>query len=233
MRSLKIAVASHCFAQPLKQSILSAASSGARGVQFDVRNELKPTDFSETGRRQLLHHLEELRLSVASLTFPTRRALYERDQLEARVSAAKNAMRFASQLKSRVLTARIGPIPGESESEDYELLSGVLNDLARYGNHVGVVFSITPTFGSSAPLSRLLSTVIDGPIGINFDPVPFVLSDEQPAEALRSLHDVISHVRVRDAVRDMDGTGLEMAVGRGEVLWDEFLATIDEIGYRG
>jgi sugar phosphate isomerase/epimerase len=50
---------------------------------------------------------------------------------------------------------------------------------------------------------------------------------------LRTLHASVWQVRVRDAVREMDGSGVEVPLGRGEVVWDEFLALVDEIGYRG
>src|SRR6266404_4886160 len=70
MPPLKIAVATRCLSLPLKDSLRVAASLGAKGVQFDAREELRPGDLTETGRRQLLHGLGELGLSVASLAFP-------------------------------------------------------------------------------------------------------------------------------------------------------------------
>src|SRR5690349_3868632 len=103
---LKIAVAGHCFPGPLKQSLPTIRQTGARGVQFNARDDLKPSEFSETGRRQLLHQLDELGLSVASLQFPTRRALYDPQELDGRVAAIKRVMEFSAQLQARVVTVR-------------------------------------------------------------------------------------------------------------------------------
>ena len=62
-----------------------AAQSGAAGVQLDCRNELKSDELSATGRRELLHRVEEMRLSIASLDFPLKRGLLDPDRLDARL----------------------------------------------------------------------------------------------------------------------------------------------------
>src|SRR5579872_1333922 len=107
---LRIAVATRCFGLPLKQSLRAAAACGAKGVQLDARDELKAIELTDTGRRQFLHAVEELGLSVASLVFPTRRSFFDEDQLDARVAAAKRAMEQARQLRAAALTVRIGKI---------------------------------------------------------------------------------------------------------------------------
>ena len=233
MHSLHIAVATRRFLQPLKQSLQTAAKIGAGGVQLDVRNELKPAELSETGCRQLLHYLDELNLKLASLSFVSRRRLYDLDHLEARIEAIRTAMQLAYKMQARILTVQIGRIPQDPESPDSQTLREILNDLAKYGNHVGSTLLITPSGDSAESLMQLISTVTQGPIGINFDPAVFVFSRHDPLESLRVLHSPVMHVQIRDAVRDIDGNGLEVPVGRGEVVWDEFLALIEEAGYQG
>jgi sugar phosphate isomerase/epimerase len=233
MHSLPIAVATRRFLQPLKQSLQTAAKIGAGGVQLDVRNELNPADLSETGCRQLLHYLDELSLDVSSLSFASRKRLFDLDNIEPRLEAVRTAMQFAFRMQARFLTVQVGRIPSEGESTDYQMLSEILNDLAKYGNHVGSTLLITPSGDSAESLLQLISTVTQGPIGINFDPAPFVFSGQNPLEALRVLHSSVMHIRVRDALSDIDGNGLEVPVGRGEVVWDEFLALLEEAGYQG
>jgi len=233
MLPFRIAVASHCFELPLKQALEAAAAIGAEAVQIDARNELQPTELSQTGRRQLLHRLSDLSLSVASLRFPTKRAFYDSDRLGARIEAAKTVMTFAAQLKASIVTTQAGRVPNDPESAEYILLRDILNDLVRHGNHVGVTLSLTPTRESADALAQLVRDVTAGPIGINFDPAAFVLNGHDPTAALRTLHQLFTHVQIRDAVRDLDGTGVEVPVGRGEVDWDEFLALIDDAGFRG
>lgn len=233
MISARIAVASHCFSRPVREVLRVAAESGAAGLQFDARHDLRPADLSETGRRQFLQNLRELGLQVASLSFPTRRTLYDTDDLDRRVAAIKATMQFAWELKASVVTARIGRVPADAASAQFETLCQVLRDLAAFGNRVGAALSITPTHDSPEELVALLSRIETGPIGVNFDPANFVMTGYDPGSAYRTLHGVIRHVQARDAIREVDGSGLEVAMGRGDVQWDELLALIDESRFSG
>ena len=161
---MRVAVAVRCFQQPWKQSIRSAAQIGATGLQFDVRNELRPTDLSETGRRQFLHYLDEYQLTLSSFSFPTRRAIIHPERLDARIAAIKEAMSFAFSLKARVLTMRAGAIPSDFESTQFQMFCELLNDLARHGNRVGTTLALTTSGESETTLARVLESVTDGPI---------------------------------------------------------------------
>ncbi|MCA9067569.1 MAG: sugar phosphate isomerase/epimerase, partial [Planctomycetaceae bacterium] len=187
---------------------------------------------SQTGQRQLLHYLEELNIRVASAMFPTRRAFYDMEELEARLAGTRQAMEFAYQLKAQVLTLRVVRVPEEDATEEYQLLRQVVNDLARHANRVGVSLAITPTRDNPTRLLQLLNEVTEGPVGLNYDPAIFVMSGQDPSKILEMFQNHLLHVVVRDGVRDMDGSGLEVPVGRGEVEWDEVLALLHEADYR-
>lgn len=233
MPPLRVALATRCLNLPLKDALRVAAECRVQGVQFDAREEVKPGDLTDTGRRQLLHSLSERGLSIASLAFPTRRSFYDEEQLDARITGAKRTLDLAWQLKTRVVTARVGKIPAEKDSKPYRVLHDVLSDLARHANQVGATLAITPTHDSPAALAELLNSVKSGPLGLDFDPAVFVMSGHNPIEALRTLHASVLHLTARDAVRDVDAGGLETAMGRGEVEWVELLPLLDEIGYTG
>ncbi|MEX0717966.1 MAG: sugar phosphate isomerase/epimerase family protein [Planctomycetaceae bacterium] len=233
MFPLKIAIATHVFPGPLRKSLRAAAKCGAKGVQIDVRDQFPLEDLGETARRELLHHLSELGLSLASLAFPLRRPLAEEQGLEVRLDALRRAMTLAFQLKAKTLTTRIGPIPADAQSTEFKLLVDVLNDLARHGNHVGAVLAIAPGRASAETLAKLAAQVTAGPFGFDYDPAAFIVAGHDPLAALRDLHRSVVHVRVRDAIQDVDGSGVEVPVGRGEVDWPETLALFAEMDYRG
>lgn len=233
MFPLKFALAAHAFPGPLRQAFRAAAKGGAKGVQIDVRDQFPLDDLGETARRELLHHLSELGLSLASLAFPLRRPLVEEQGLEMRLDALRRAMTLAFQLKAKTLTTRIGPVPADADSPEYKLLIDVLDDLARHGNHVGTILTIAPGRASAETLAKLAARVTAGPFGIDYDPAAFIVAGNDPLAALRDLYRTVVHVRVRDAIRDVDGSGVEVAVGRGEVDWPETLALFAEMDYRG
>ena len=233
MQPLQLAVATRNFNQPLKDALQTAVQTGAHGVQLAIHQELRPDDMTESARRQFLHYLDELYLKVASLHLPMRRELIEQDSLDERLAEIRKVMEFAWGMKAPLLTLRVGRIPTDVESKNYQLLREILNDLARYSTHIGTTLCLIPTNDTAASLQQLLGAMTAGFVGVDFDPAGFVLAGENPTSALRTLHQNVLHVQARDALRDVDGTGIETSLGRGQVEWDEFIAMLAEIPYRG
>ncbi len=204
-----------------------------QGLRIDVRQELRPRDMSQTGKREFLHLLKELGLQLSAFSFFVRRAFYDQAELDQRIAATREAMDFASLLKVRHLCLRVGRIPEETEAAEFGLLLETLNDLARHGNRVGVTLAVIPGGESVQAVEQLLSRVTAGPVAIDFDPARMLTSNENPAQLLRSLHRYVEQFTARDAVRDFSGGTEETALGRGEVVWDELLATLGEMDYPG
>jgi sugar phosphate isomerase/epimerase len=233
MHNLRLAVATRCLKLPLRESLRAAADCGAAGVQFDLRDELRPAELTDTGRRQLAHALGELGLKVASATFPTRRSFADQQELDARVAATRAAMEFAWSLRATTLSVRLGKLPSEKESPEYRLLHEVVSDLARHGNHVGVTLAVHPVHDAPDSLREFCGSVQSGFVGVDFDPAAFVIGGHKPADAFRQLHQSIVHFTARDSIRDAGGGGLEVPLGRGEIEWVELLPLLDEIAYPG
>jgi len=233
MPALKLAVATRHLDLPLRQAIDTAASLGAQGIQLDARNEVKPNSLSDTGRRDLKRHLAEHHLQLASFEYPTRRAFHDSDALDARVAGLKAALEFAWTLGVRTVVGRIGRIPDDLQSPKFQMLSEVLNDIARHSNRVGATLAVTPTNDSLESLRELFNRITEGPLGLNLDPAGIVMSGGNPVDMYRAFYDRVHSVQIRDGVRDVDGQGIEVPVGRGEVVWDELLALLEEGPFRG
>ena len=233
MIPVSLAVATRHFGLPVRSAIDHAASTGAKGVQLDVRNELQPNELSETGRRQFKHGLKERLLSISSFEFPTVRSFYDEQDLDARVASIKTALQFAYQMGTKVVVGRVGRIPEDTESREYELLIQVLNDIAQHSNRVGATFAFTPNVDSEDSLLKLFDQVKAGPLGLNLDPGGLAMNGIDWTSIYRALHDRVLAVQVRDGIRDIDGQGLEVALGRGEVAWDECLALLYEGAFQG
>jgi sugar phosphate isomerase/epimerase len=233
MPPLRLAVATRCLNRPLRASLILASQIGAVGIQLDARNEVKPGEMSGTGVRQFLHLLNEHGLKVASLDMPTSRGLCDRDGLDARIEAVKEAMELAYQLEARIVTVRLGALPKEQDEPGRGMLKTVLNDLARHGNAVGTTLALGPGRDVPGRLITVLDEVSEGPLGINFDPTTFVGAGQTPSDVLRSMGAFVSHVVVRDATPGADGLGNEVPVGRGVMPWKELLSLLYEMNYSG
>ena len=232
MHQFRLAVATRCFNQPLVASFDSAAELNVAGLQFDIRNEIRANELTATGRRDFLHQIKEHGLTVAGAIFPLNYPLYEPDKIDVRVAAIRDALKFAYSIGANPLCFRVGKIPEKADSIERKLLVESLCDLARYGNHVGTLPTITPTNDSAETLRKLMNEVKTGPIGIDFDPAQFAMTGQPVSESLRTLHDLVFHVQLRDGVHGIEG-GQESAVGQGNVDWVEVLALLGETDYRG
>ena len=233
MPQFQLAVATRCFRQPLLASFKSACDLSVRGVQLDLSSEVTASGLTESGRRQMLHRISELGLTISGATVPLTQPLTEERELDRRVTALRDAMTFAYSLKATTLCCRVGHIPADRTSKQRQLLVEILSDLARHGNHVGTVLCITPTDDSAEELAALVAEIKSGPIGIDFDPAHFAMTGRSSIEALRALHAVISHVQLRDGLRDFSGGSQEAAVGHGTIDWPEVFALLGEMDYQG
>ena len=231
MPRFRIAVATAPFRLPLKEAISTAARIGAQGIQFDLGREVTATEFGTSALKQLVHHVEERNLKVATATCSLDRPLYDFEAIDVRVHAITEAMQLASRMNLRQMTIRVGRIPDETESPDYVRMLEILRDLARLGNHIGVVPCLTPSEDASQTLIDLCRSVSDGILAIDFDPAGTVMTRRDPVQALRDLHEHVQHFQFRDGRRDVDGVGVEVPLGRGQVKWDETLALLDEMRF--
>ncbi|RLS55219.1 MAG: sugar phosphate isomerase/epimerase [Planctomycetota bacterium] len=230
MPRFRIAVAVAPFQLPLKEAVNAAAQIGAQGIQFDLRREVTVQQFGVTALKQLVHYVEERNLRIAAPTFTLEHPLYDRTLIDVRMQALFEAMELAAKLKSRQLTLRAGRIPDEAGTERDQMMEA-LRDLARHGNHLGVVLCLTPSEDAPATLLEICESITEGVVGIDFDPAGFVMTRRDPVAALRDLHAHVQHVQFRDGRRDVDGIGVEVPLGRGQVKWDECLALLDEMRF--
>lgn len=258
--SLQIAVATEDLAGPLRNALDRAARLKVDGVRLNSRSELDIARASDSELRQMLHYARERQLQIAGLLCPVRHALYEEQYLEPRLEVLRQTMAAARKLQTKDVIVRCGSIPSEQTSstkepttaDSFETLFGVssapaekspqaqftllcelLNDLTRYGNHVGCVLNLILTDYNAPGLQQLLAEVKNGPCRIVFDPATAVMNQADPEDVFRTLYDHIGYLRARDAGTNLDGGGLEVAVGDGNVDWLQLLPTITEAEFPG
>lgn len=120
-----------------------------------------------------------------------------------------------------------------ADSEQFAMLCDILNDLVRFGNHIGCVLQLQFAEYDLKRIQRLLNEVKAGPVGLVFDPATAVMTGSSPVSVFRELYHAIGYIRARDARTNIDGAGIEVPVGDGIVDWTELLPTISEADYNG
>ena len=261
--SLRLAVATEDFGSHFKRSIAKAAKLAVEGVRLNARSELDVLKATDSALRQILLYVTERQMNVAGLSCPTKHALYEQEFLEPRLEIIRKSMSLVGKLQTKELIVRCGSIPDSADNgsdaaesktidpadpfgfaaaatnakpspaKEFSTLCEILNDLAAYGNHVGCVLQLQLTDFNVDRIQQLLNAVTTGPLSIVFDPATAVMTGADENERYRTLHNSIGYVRARDAVRNVDGAGTEVAVGSGVVDWVTLLPTLIEADYHG
>lgn len=204
------------------------------GVQLDVRQEVSADEMGTTAIRHFRNSLDEMNLKVASGAFPLRQAIYDPQWLERRLEAIRKAMTFCFQLGTDVLTVRPGRLPDpETKHDEWKVLTEILNELTRFGNHSGVTLCLSLSFEFPNRVRQLQQEVQEGPLGINFDPLNLLGAEQNPSAIFRDFHAGIKHIRARDGLRNIDEEVEETPLGQGSVDWMELVALLHEADYRG
>jgi sugar phosphate isomerase/epimerase len=234
MPALKIGIHLSSLRVPLARALPLAARLGADAVEIDARHGLKSGELTQTALRQLRKTLDDYRLRVCAISYRTRRGYNVMQDLDARVSGTKEAMRMAHALGASVVVNHVGHIPVEPKGVEWDLLVQVLTDLGRYGHHTGAMLAAQTGSVDGAELFRLLTALPDGSLVVDFDPGQLIVNGFSPLETAETLAPHIMHVHATDGVRDLArGRGLEVPLGRGSVDFPALLGVLAERGYRG
>lgn len=238
MPELRIGIALSSLRQPFKQALHTAAHLGATGIEIDARNGLRPQELSDTGLRQLRKMMEDLNLRIAAVRFQTRRGYDTPDDIERRIDATKETMKFAYRLGAPVVINAVGRVPAiegpDADPDARSLLKTTLNDLARHGQHVGAMLACETGTEPIERLVGLLDEMSEQAIGISLNPANLIVNGFYEVDAIQSARSRMLSVTARDAVRDLArGRGLEVQLGRGMAEFPQILATLEDIPYRG
>jgi sugar phosphate isomerase/epimerase len=109
--TLRLAVATEDFGQPLRQAIAQAAKNKVQGLRLNARTEIRTEEFSDTALRQLKLYVAEHQMKVAGLMYSSRHVLYDQQHLDQRLDGIRTAMTLVQKLGTTEVLVRVGRIP--------------------------------------------------------------------------------------------------------------------------
>lgn len=234
MLELKIGIPLSSLGMPFRPALAKAAALGAGAVEIDARRDINPSELTQTGIREIRKLLEDYRLRVCAVSFPTRYGYHVRDELSRRVDATKQVLAAAYKLGCSVVVNHVGRVPDSEDDPDWTLLAETLADIGRHGQRVGATLCARTGAERGEDLARLVKSLPAGALGVDFDPGTLIINGHSPREALLALGPYVQHVHARDAVRDVSqGRGLETRLGEGTADFPELLGILEEQHYRG
>ncbi|TWU22413.1 Xylose isomerase-like TIM barrel [Novipirellula galeiformis] len=234
MAEVKVAVRIDNLRAPLRKSLQLVSAMGARAVEIDARNGIRPSELSDTGLRQLRKMLDDLDLRVASVRFPTRRGYDTPQDLDRRIEATKAAMQFAYRVGAPVVVNQIGMIPEEKDDPRYITLQSVMEDLGSYGTRIGAMFAAETGTESGETMAELLNASEDSYVAAAFNPGQLIINRHSPRDAIKALGNRIQLVCAVDGVIDLAaGRGLSVPLGQGTADFPELLGMLEDFQFRG
>ena len=207
-------------ARALRDQVQEAARLGARGVVLDAAGDLGPDRLSETGRRELRHLLRSIEVALFAMHLPTRRPFDTEDQLDDRLARADRAFALTYELGARLVLARVGPLPPESEVPRREVWTRAVRDLGRRADHRGVRLAIETGTEAGATLRPLLDALDSPGLAASIDPATLLRFSHDPVAATRALGPWVAHAYASE-------------VAGGALDWAEYLGALEEVDYRG
>ncbi len=157
---------------------------------------------------------------------------------DARVSEMKKISDFARLLRCDVVALHLGFIPHPHAAPDtYASVVTATQALCDHASGNQQDLHLETGQETAEDLLRFIADVQRDNLFINFDPANMILyGTGEPIEALRQLGPFVHSVHCKDARwSDSPGTvwGQEVPLGQGDVGMENYLRTLDEIGYDG
>src|SRR5688572_12742798 len=137
MSQIKIGIRLDCLGLPLREAIPTAASIGAHGVQLQTDKELAPETLSQTGRRHLLHSLQNQRLELVALGATTRRGFDVLDKLEPRIQFIRKTLKLAADLRAPFVVVPFGSFPSQEETQQGLAYFDAVKQVAEESDRLG------------------------------------------------------------------------------------------------
>lgn len=156
----------------------------------------------------------------------------------ARVGEMKEISDFTRLLNCDTVALHIGFVP-DSTSPDYRQLIAATQDLLDHVRSNGQNLHLETGQESADHLLHFIGDVQRDNLFINFDPANMILyGTGEPIEALRKVGHLVRSIHCKDArwaAPEVRGTawGQEVALGEGDVGMENYLRTLNELGYTG
>jgi len=154
-----------------------------------------------------------------------------------RTSEMKEIADFARLLGVDAVGLHLGFVPHDSTDPLRAEVLAVTREICDHCKSQGQRFHLETGQESADTLLEFLGDVQRDNLFINFDPANMILyGSGDPIEALRKVGHLVRSVHCKDAkwaARPREEWGTEVPLGEGDVGMENFLRTLNELGYDG
>ncbi len=252
MGRFPIGVIIDSFRTDITTAVKKAASVGAQGIQvYATRGEMSPENMTAAKIAEFRKLVADNGLVISALCGDLGGGFGNKDENTERVEKSKRIIYLAKELGTDVVTTHIGVVPQDPSHERYGVMQEACFALAKYADELDAHFAVETGPETSLDLKNFLDGLNSTGVGVNLDPANLVMvTGDDPAKAVYNLQKYIVHTHAKDGVqnfykdpeivygikKDPLVTGesfTEVPLGEGSVNWKEYLAALEDIGYKG
>lgn len=239
------------FRMDTKSAIKKAAEIGVQGLQmYSTTGENSPENLTGEKRRELLDYVKSHGLVFSAICGDLNMGFVNRELNPELIEKSKRILDLAKDLETNVVTTHIGVVPSDKNHERYKIMQEACFELSRYADSIGSHFAIETGPETSAVLKEFLDALGSKGVAVNLDPANLAMvTGDDPVQAVYNLKDYIVHTHAKDGSKFGDNNPeeiyrmvpcdniirnyKEMPLGEGQVPFKEYMAALDDIGYRG
>lgn len=252
MYQFPIGIITESFKTDVRTAINKAAALGADGVQiYATRGEVAPENLTPANRRELLDLVKSNGLRVSALCGDLGCGFYRPERNPELIEKSKRILDLAKELETNIVTTHIGVVPEDPSHPRFQIMQEACGTLAEYADSIDAHFAVETGPETSLVLKKFLDSLHSTGVGVNLDPANLVMvTGDDPVQAVYHLRDYIVHTHAKDGVKlyDKDPEMIygikedslvtspsfrEVPLGTGSVPFKEYLAALEDIGYKG
>ncbi len=251
MYNFPIGVIIDSFRTDIPTAVKKAAEVGAQGIQvYSTNGEMAPENLTKAKRREFVELVASHGLKISALCGDIG-GFTDKSKNKERISRSKEILYLGKELGTDVVTTHIGVVPEDPEHDRYKVMQESCRELSEYADTIDAHFAIETGPETSKVLKDFLDTMNSKGVGVNLDPANLVMvTGDDPVQAVYNLKDYIVHTHAKDGkqlfykdpeivygmAKSVIVTGPsfeEVPLGEGQVAWPEYLAALEDIGFKG
>lgn len=257
MSNFKLGVLSASFRCGFEDTLKKVNALGLDGIQLDVvagENDFRHFDDDRLSVFNSL--ISKYGVAVSALCGDLGgHGIMEEKENEEKLPDMMKIIDLSHRLGVGVVTTHIGTVPSDKNEQRYDIMCNAARTLGAYAKDRGVTLAIETGPETPETLKGFIEDAACGGLGVNLDPANLAMvTDVQAPHAVRVLGKYIVHTHAKDGIMlkktepriiyDFFAYGgiedmrlgeyfLEVPLGQGQVLWDEYLAELKNIGFNG
>ena len=223
------------FRLPVDEALDRAASIGAAGIQvYTTKGERAPENMNNAARREFLDKVKSRGLVVSALCGDLGKGFTDPVLNPSLIEKSKRILDLAVDLQTNIVTTHIGRVPEDKNCDTYKIMQEACHELAEYADSLNAHFAIETGPEPAARLREFLDTLGSTGVAVNYDPANLTMCVADDAvKGVYELKKYIVHTHAKDGLKGTEPPYKEVPLGKGDVDWNNYLAALESVGYRG